>query len=104
MNHFERVDPGNIHRVVNERLVADFEPEVRSLLAFVGVPFDTACLDFHRNSRAVSTPSAAQVRRPINADGIDKWRRFEPWLGEMTQALGPALDGWDAAPGNYRDG
>ena len=103
MTHFEQVDPGAAHRVVNEALIDDFEPQVRALLDHVGVPFDHACLDFHTNTRAVRTPSAEQVRRPINRDGVDQWRAVEPWLGPLKQALGPALTGWNAFPGTYRD-
>jgi tetratricopeptide (TPR) repeat protein len=103
MTHFERIDPGGMHRVVNESLIEAFEPQVRALLDYVQVPFHAACLDFHRNRRAVATPSAEQVRRPINRDGVDQWRAFEPWLGELERALGPALEGWNLPPGTYRD-
>jgi len=103
VSHFERVAPGAVHRVVNELLIDDFEPQVRALLDHVGAPFDPACLDFHTNARAVRTPSAEQVRRPINRDGVDQWRAFEPWLGPLKQALGRALDNWNMPPGTTRD-
>ena len=103
ITHFELVDPGAIHRVVNERLIDDFESQVRALLMYVGVDFDRACLDFHTNRRAVATPSAEQVRRPINRDGVDQWRAVEPMLAPLKQALGPALAGWDRPPGTYLD-
>jgi len=38
------------------------------------------------------------VRRPIFRDGLDQWRRFEPWLGPLKDALGPALEGWRDDP------
>lgn len=95
MQHMDRVQPGAVHRVINERLIDDFEAEVRRLLDHVGVPFDPACLEFHRNTRAVRTPSAEQVRRPINREGVDLWRHYEKWLGPLKQALGPALTEWD---------
>ena len=57
--------------MINERLIDDPEGEIRALLDFVGLPFDEACLNFHANTRAVPTPSAQQVRRPINRDGVD---------------------------------
>ncbi|HEU4704441.1 MAG TPA: sulfotransferase, partial [Sphingomicrobium sp.] len=98
MNHIDAVQPGAVHRIVNERLIDDPEGEVRRLLDFVGVPFDPACLEFHTNTRAVRTPSAEQVRRPINRDGVDYWRHYEPWLGPLKQALGPALEHWDRPP------
>ena len=95
MDHFDVVQPGSIHHILNERLIDDPEGEVRRLLDYVGVPFDPACLDFHRNRRAVHTPSAEQVRRPINRDGVDYWRHYEPWLGPLKDALGDALTRWD---------
>ena len=94
MRHFDGVQPGAVHRLLNEKLIEDPDGEVRRLLAYIGVPFDDACLEFHANKRAVRTPSAEQVRRPINRDGVDAWRPYEPWLGELKEALGPALEGW----------
>ena len=95
MRWFEKMQPGAVHRVVNERLIEDPEGEVRRMLGYVGVPFDPACLEFHKTERAIRTPSAEQVRRPINREGVDYWRHYEPWLDELKQALGPALDSWD---------
>ena len=95
MNHMDFVQPGTVHRVINEKLIDDPEGEVRRMLSFIGVPFDPTCLEFYRNDRAVRTPSAEQVRRPINRDGVDSWRHFEGWLGPMKDALGPALLTWD---------
>ena len=91
----DRVQPGAIHRVIYERVVDDVEGEVRRLLDYLALPFDEACLDFHSNERSVRTISAAQVRRPINRDGLDQWRPYERWLGPLKEALGPALDDWD---------
>jgi thioredoxin-like negative regulator of GroEL len=93
--NFERAQPGAVHRVTNETLIADPEGEIRRMLDFIGVPFDAACLEFHKNKRAVRTPSAEQVRRPINRDGVDAWKNYEPWLGPLKAALGPALDHWN---------
>ena len=94
MNHLDGVQPGLAHLVLNEQLIDDPEGEIRRLLDFVGVSFEPACLDFHQNRRTVRTPSAEQVRRPINRDGVDQWRHYEPWLGPLEQALGPALASW----------
>ena len=102
MDHFDAVQPGAVLHVINEELIDNPEREVRRMLDFVGVPYDPACLDFHRNTRAVQTPSAQQVRRPINRDGVDAWRAYEPWLGELKAALGPALDNWNRATADQR--
>lgn len=98
MAHFDRVTPGSVHRVIHERLVADPEGEIRRLLDALGLPFAPACLRSHESKRPVRTASSEQVRRPISSDGLDQWQRFDPWLGPLRQALGPALDSWDDAP------
>jgi tetratricopeptide (TPR) repeat protein len=98
MAHLDAVQPGRIHRVIHEALVDDPEAEVRRLLAYLGLPFDPACLAFYENERAVRTASSEQVRRPINREGFDQWRPFEPWLGPLKKALGPVLDAWPDAP------
>ncbi|MCY7339498.1 MAG: sulfotransferase, partial [Sphingomonas bacterium] len=97
MAHFDRVQPGQVHRVIHERLVDDPEREVRALLGYLELEFEEECLRFHENKRAVRTASSEQVRRPISRDGIDQWRRFGAWLGPLEAALGPALDDWDDA-------
>lgn len=88
MTHYDAVLPGRVHRVRYERLVADFESEVRKLLEYCGLPFEEQCLRFHETQRVVQTASSEQVRRPLFAEGVDQWRNFEPWLGELKQALG----------------
>jgi tetratricopeptide (TPR) repeat protein len=88
MAHWEHALPGRVLRVQHEELVADFEPQVRRLLDFAGLEFEPACLEFWRNERSVRTASSEQVRQPLNRDGIDQWRNFEPWLGSLKSALG----------------
>jgi hypothetical protein len=94
MAHFDAALPGRVHRVIYEDLVEDTEAEVRRLLAHCGLAFEPATLRFYENDRAVRTVSSEQVRRPIFREGLDHWRRFDPWLGPLKTALGPALEGW----------
>ncbi|HEY5070425.1 MAG TPA: sulfotransferase [Caulobacteraceae bacterium] len=94
MAHFDEVLPGKVHRVIYEDLVEDTEAEVRRLLAWCGLPFEAACLRFWENERAVRTASSEQVRTPIFREGLEQWRHYEPWLGPLAKALGPALEGW----------
>jgi tetratricopeptide (TPR) repeat protein len=98
MAHYDAVLPGRVHRVIYEDLVEDTEGRVRDLLAYCGLPFEEACLRFHQTHRAVRTVSSEQVRRPIFREGLDHWRRFQPWLGPLEEALGPALRTWRGEP------
>lgn len=67
--------PGRVLELRYEHLVADQEGETRRLLAHCGLEWSDDCLSFHTNAAAVSTPSAAQVRRPIYADSVHRWKR-----------------------------
>lgn len=96
MAHFDKLLPGRVHRVIHERLLDDPEAEVRALLGHIGVDFEDACLRFHENSRAVQTASSEQVRRPINRDGVDVWKRYDAHLGPLRAALGRIVDDYPA--------
>jgi hypothetical protein len=91
MEHFEAVAPGRIHRVHYEQLVGDFEPVVRGLLEYCGLPFDESCLRFNENQRAVRTASSEQVRLPLYTRGIGSWRPYQAWLEPLKVALGDTL-------------
>jgi len=77
MAFWENLFPGRVLQLSYEELVDDQEGQTRRLLDHCGLEWDPACLAFHENSAAVATPSAAQVRRPLNADAIGRWRLYE---------------------------
>ncbi|WP_240096179.1 tetratricopeptide repeat-containing sulfotransferase family protein [Thermomonas flagellata] len=68
MQQWRARDPARIHLHVYEDLLAAPEARIRALLDDCGLPFDPACLAFHRAERSVRTASAAQVRQPLRAD------------------------------------
>lgn len=92
MERVERMFPGRIHRLRYEALVDDAVGATSALLSHLGLEFQAACLDLG-GQRAIATASAEQARRPINRAGIGNWRRFEPWLGDLRERLGPLADG-----------
>jgi tetratricopeptide (TPR) repeat protein len=96
MAHWDAVLPGRVLRVQHEDVVADLEGSVRRMLDHCGLPFEPACVEFHKTERSVRTPSSEQVRQPIFRDGLDQWKRYEPWLEPLRLALGDALE-------RYRD-
>jgi len=91
MKHWDEVLPGRVLRVNHEDVVEDLEGSVRRILDYCGLEFEPACADFHKTKRSVRTPSAEQVRQPIFRDGLDQWKKYEPWLDELKTALGDAL-------------
>lgn len=76
--------PGRILELRYEDIVADQEGATRRLLGHCGLDWSDHCLDFHAQGGAVSTPSAAQVRRPIYRDSVARWRRHEAVLAPVA--------------------
>ncbi len=91
MRHWDAVLPGRVLRVSYEDVVESLEGNVRRILEFCGLPFEQACVEFHKTERIVRTPSAEQVRQPIFRKGLNQWRNYEPWLGALKDSLGDAL-------------
>jgi tetratricopeptide (TPR) repeat protein len=103
MAHFDKVLPGKVHRVIYERLIGNFEYQVRGLLDYLGLPFEEECLRFHEDTRRVLTPSVDQVRSPLYNTGVDYWRHYERWLGPMKEKLGYVLRVYPDVPEFYAE-
>jgi len=101
MAHVDAVLPGKVHRVSYERMVDDTEAEVRALLAYCGLDYEPACLDFHETKRAVRTASSEQVRQPIYRDATEEWVRYESLLGPLKDALGEVLVRYPDIPATF---
>jgi len=88
MEHWDDILPGRVLRVQHEEVLEDLESSVRRILDYCELPFESACVEFHKTRRRVHTASSEQVRRPINRDGVDQWKPYEPWLDELKLSLG----------------
>jgi Flp pilus assembly protein TadD len=80
MARWREVLPGRLIEVRYEDLIRDQEGETRRLLAHCQLAWSDDCLSFHTSDAPVSTPSAAQVRRPIYADSVARWKQHEAVL------------------------
>lgn len=79
--------PDRFTEIAYEDLVADQEGQTRRLLAFAGLPWDDRCLAFHENAAPVATASAVQVRQPLYASSIGRWRRYGAGLEPLKRVL-----------------
>lgn len=93
MTHWHRVLPNHILTVKHEDVIEDLETQVRRMLDYLGLPFESQCLEFHKTKRLVKTPSSEQVRQPIYNSG-EQWKRFEPLLAELQRLLQPELNNY----------
>jgi hypothetical protein len=89
MAHWRKVlPPGVMLDVQYEDVVADIEPKAREIIAFCGLPWDDRCLQFHESTRPVKTASVSQVRKPLYATSVERWKRYGKRLGPLLDALG----------------
>jgi len=82
MRHWQTGSSLPILEMHYERMVEDNETQIRRLLDFAGLPWDARCLDFHASRRPVQTLSRWQVRQPVHARSVGRWRNYPQWFGE----------------------
>jgi tetratricopeptide (TPR) repeat protein len=92
MDHMNSIAPSFMQSLSYEALVDEPEAALRPMLAELGLEWDDALLRFYESRRSVRTPSAEQVRRPLNREGIGSWKPYAEWLGPLREALGPLAD------------
>jgi len=73
--------------IAYEDVARNLEPNARALVEFLGLPWEDGCLEFHKQTTAVTTASAVQVRQPAHTKSIGRWRRYEQQLEPMQQVL-----------------
>ena len=82
--HWRRVlPPESFLDVPYAELTADQETWTRRILEFVGLPWNERCLDFHKTDRVVTTASTWQVRQKIYRSSVERWRRYEKFIGPL---------------------
>lgn len=70
-----------------EDIVRQQESKTREILTFLGLPWESTCLDFQRQKRAAMTISSIQVRQPLSSDSVGKWKKFEKYLTPFFEDL-----------------
>ncbi len=80
--------PLRILEVHYEQLVGDLEGQSRRIIEFLGLDWDPACLDFHKTERKVMSASQWQVRQPLYASSVGRWRHYRAHLGPLLEGLG----------------
>jgi tetratricopeptide (TPR) repeat protein len=88
MAHWKNVLPPEIfYETQYEELVNDRDARSRELIAFCGLDWDDACMAPEQNERQVRTASVWQARQPVYKTPVERWRRYEPWLGELRELV-----------------
>lgn len=87
MEHWNAVLPGAVYSVRYEDLVDGFESEVKALLKYCDLPFESECLKFYENRTASTTASTVQVRQPVYRSSVGRWRDYERQLQPVLNRL-----------------
>jgi tetratricopeptide (TPR) repeat protein len=88
MHHWRKVLPLKMFELDYEEMIADQESMSRRLIDFAGLEWNDACLNFHETERTVRTLSRWQVRQPIYKSSVQRWRKYDEFLGPLKEALG----------------
>jgi tetratricopeptide (TPR) repeat protein len=87
MSHWDEVLPGFVLKVQHEDVIDDLETQVKRILDFCDLPFESSCLHFYKTKRTIKTPSSEQVRQPINSAAREQWKNFETHLTPLIEAF-----------------
>ena len=90
--HWLKLLPLHMIEVNYEKLVEDLEGESRRVIEFLGLDWESACLEFHRTERTVATVSLWQVRQPLYKSSVERWRNYEKHLGPLVAALNDSAE------------
>ena len=90
MAHWRAALPNPILTVRLSDWVEDFDGALARVLAHLDLPPDANCARFYEGENRVRTVSRAQVRQPVNARGLGRWRAYAseltPLIAELDKA------------------
>lgn len=92
MDHWRRVLSVPILVMQYEETVASLDARARAVIDFLDLPWDPACLAFHKTERTVRTPSRWQVRQPIYTTSVKRWTRYGDAIAPLKFALGDLVN------------
>lgn len=98
---FNHVIPGQILTVHYENLVEQTDVYINRVLSFCELDFEKNCLLFHKNQRAIRTPSSEQVRQPIYNSAVEQWKNYEPYLEDMKLKTPDLVESYEKERQSY---
>jgi len=79
--------PDRFLDVSYEALASNTNSEARRMIEFLDLDWEDACLEFDRQTHAVTTASAVQVREGAHTRSIGRWLRYEKQLAPLHDEL-----------------
>ena len=79
--------PDRFIEVKYEDVVENLEHHAKKIIKYLELPWEEACLNFHKQDVHVATASTVQVREPAHSRSIDRWKKYENQLTPMLEEL-----------------
>lgn len=87
MNFWNKKFPNAICDFCYEDLTVNQEEETRKLLEYCELDWDENCIEFYKNTGAVKTTSALQVRQKMYQGSSEVWKKYEEYLQPLVSNL-----------------
>ncbi len=87
MDYWSELFPGKILNVKYEDITAEPEQQIRNMLDFCGLEWDSGCLDYAASRQPIRTASVWQVRQPLYKSSVARWKKYEKHVQGLTEAL-----------------
>ena len=84
--HWRNLTETPLLEVQYEELVRNPEKTAREIVGFLGLNWDSRCLDFHTPGTAHLT-GAFEILEPINTHSIGHWKHYESHIQPLVQGL-----------------
>ena len=80
--------PNDIYNANYERIVQNKETEIKKLIEFCGLTWDSACLNHHKHIKTpISTVSVVQARKPIYNSSVNSNNKYSKYLNSLYSSL-----------------
>ena len=87
VDHWEQTLRAHFPLFQYENLIAEFEKEVRRMLAHCDLDWHDGCLSFHNAKRPIATFSSVQARQPVRKTPERAARRYSEFLEPLLAGL-----------------
>lgn len=92
MEHWRNTLTTPFYEVDYEQLVNEPKAEIKQLIDFCELPWESSCLNSHKAKTHVRTASIWQVRQPIYNKSVDKWKKYQEELVLVKEMFPPTSD------------
>ena len=104
MKYWREEFAGQFLEVRYEDNVTKLEENSKIIMDYIGLDWTPEMMEFHKTERAVKTASIQQVRKPIYKTSMNRWKKYEAYLGPLLDEIGDIIEEYEAeSPDLFKD-